>query len=31
MPSALDVGIFMGTATPTTGDIAPGQIYLKYS
>lgn len=25
------VGIKYGTATPTTSDIAPGEIYLKYS
>ena len=29
MPS--NVGIKMGTATPTTSTISPGQIYLKYT
>ena len=27
----LNVGIKMGTAVPTTADIAPGQIYIKYT
>lgn len=26
-----NVGIKMGTSTPTTSDISPGQIYLKYT